>query len=176
MPFITFLTPTYRRPKSLSACLASVQAQTAVADIQHVVLPDHVGLGVGGMFTTLPAVAPIVRGQYVHILCDDDVLASPRVVEQVKAIAAQEYPVIVVRAEKGGAVYPIGHAWPPCQSMIDLGCLIVRADVWAAHVEDYGDQYEGDFAFASAVAEAGHAAHELPLLFLVGAVSRGAAE
>jgi glycosyltransferase involved in cell wall biosynthesis len=48
-PFLTVLTPTYRRPVGLVACLESVWTQTAIDQIEQVVMVDHIGLGIGGM-------------------------------------------------------------------------------------------------------------------------------
>lgn len=180
-PFLSFYTPTYRRPQGLAKCLASVQGQTAVSEIEQVVIPDHVGVGVGGMFAKVQHYADAIHGQYVHILADDDVLASPDVVAQVKAFAeAEGFPaLIIVDAKKGDATWPAGQIWPPVCGQIDLGCGIVRADIWKAHVADYKPVYEGDFTFFQALHRAGlgdESVKYLPLLFSVGAVSRGAAE
>lgn len=177
-PFISFYTPTYKRPQQLAACLASVGAQTLREEIEQIVIPDHVGRGIGGMYAHVPLYAPFVRGQYVHFLADDDVLASPVVVRQVKDFAEAEGfpPLIIVQAKKAGALWPAGEPWPPRMGAIDLGCSIVRADIWKQHAHAYGQRYEGDFDFLDALATAGVPASYLPLLFSIGAVSRGATE
>ena len=177
-PFLSLYTPTYRRPQGLAANLASVQAQTAVADIEQIVIPDHVGIGIGGMFSRVPQYADAVHGRYVAFLCDDDVLAGPTVVEQLRDVAkAEGYPpLIIVRTQKGGAVWPDGNAWPPRMGAIDLNCLIVRSDIWRSHVHCYGNRYEGDFDFAAALWSHGVYAAPCDLLFSIGGVSRGAAE
>jgi len=177
-PFLSLYTPTYRRPQGLAANLASVQAQTAVADVEQIVIPDHVGIGIGGMFSRVPQYAEAVHGRYVAFLCDDDVLAGPTVVEQLKDVAkAEGYPpLIIVRTQKGGAVWPAGDAWPPRMGQIDLNCLIVRSDIWRSHVHCYGKRYEGDFDFAAALWAHGVYAAPCELLFSIGGVSRGAAE
>ncbi len=177
--FLTFLTPTYKRPRQLAACLRSVGQQTAVADIEQIVLPDHVGVGVGGMFASLPKYAAAVHGDYVHLLADDDELAAPNVVAAVRLFAdlAKQPELILVRVWKHGIFNPEARpAWPPEQGSIDLGCLITRADVWKAHVQDYGQRYEGDFDFAQALCAAGIQAEFCDVHFLSGAVNRGAAE
>lgn len=177
-PFLTLYTPTYRRPKGLAACLASVQAQTAVSEIEHLVIPDHVGVGIEGMYARVPDYVDAVHGEYVHLLADDDVLAGPDVVARVKAFAEDRGfpPVILVKALKGALELPFGSIWPPVCSHIDLGCIITRADVWKRHAGDYGKVYEGDYLFAKALFDAGHRAEFLPMRFLVGAVSRGMPE
>ncbi len=177
-PFLTLYTPTYRRPQGLALNFASVQAQTVVGDIEQIVIPDHVGRGIGGMYGRVPQYAAAVHGRYVSFLCDDDVLATPTVVEQVRAFARAEGnpPLIIVRTMKGGSVWPSGEPWPPRLGCIDLNCLIVRADIWRAHCHAYGGRYEGDFDFAQALNEHGVYATFCDVLFSIGGVSHGAAE
>jgi hypothetical protein len=178
-PFLTFYTATYKRPQALARCLASVASQTLVSEIEHIVIPDHVGLGIGGMYQRVKHYAHAVHGEYVHFLADDDVLADPRVVEVVKQAAEQNGypPMLLVRVNKGGSLLPIGQfIWPPVEAHIDLGCFITRADVWKAHAHRYGNRYEGDFDFAQAVADSGYSATFVDVLFLVGGVNRGAPE
>jgi hypothetical protein len=177
-PFLTLYTPTYKRPKQLAACLASVASQSMVTAIEHLVVPDHVGVGIAGMYERVKDYADAVHGQYVHLLGDDDVLGSPTVVEEVYdfATALGFPPVILVAAQKGGDVWPAGQPWPPRCGRIDLGCVITRADVWKAHAKDYGLRYEGDYDFMHALWRAGYPAVWCDVLFSIGAVSRGAAE
>lgn len=176
---MTFYTPTFRRPQALARCMASVAEQSIVDDIEQIVIPDHVGLGVGGMYKRVAQYAKAVHGRYVHILADDDVLASTTVVEEVRAFAREhgEPEMIIVKSDKG-QVYPQGQPWPPVCGRIDLGCFIARDDVWQRHVQAYGHpgRYEGDFDFATAVWAAGHHAEFCNVLFVAGAVSRGAEE
>lgn len=175
-PFLSFYTPTYRRPKALAACLASVQAQTIVDRLEQIVVVDHVGIGVGGMFQRVPNHAGALTGRYVHLLADDDVLAGPDVCAAVEAAAVNDPPLILVRAKKGDLELPIGAAWPPVCGRIDLGCLITRRDIWLQHLLAYGSRYEGDFDFASALFYAGHQPLVLDLRFLTGGVMRGQPE
>lgn len=179
-PFLTLLTPTYRRPAGLAACLESVRQQTAAADVEQVVLPDHVGLGVvDGLFGRLPHYAAAVHGAYVNILADDDVLADPTVVERIRAFAFErEAPaVIVATVVKNGmqlpACLPEG---PPQCGLVDLTSFIVRADVWRAHVRDYGRRYEGDFDHADALWKAGHRYAFCPLVWARGGAGHGRPE
>lgn len=177
-PFLTLYTPTYRRPQQLARCLDSVRQQTAVEAIEQIVIPDHVGVGVHGMFARVRHYADAVHGRYVHLLADDDVLAGPTVVAHVQAFADahDNPPVILVSARKGGQEWPQGNPWPPQCGHIDLGCVITRADVWKRHVGDYGLNYEGDYWYMRALYEAGHPAAWCDLLFSIGAVSHGRAE
>jgi hypothetical protein len=178
-PFISFYTPAYRRPMALAKCLASVGSQSAVDAIEQIVIPDHVGVGVDGMYGRVPCYATAVHGQYVHLLADDDVLAGPHVVAQLRERAERENfpPVLIVSAIKGHLTLPLEDHGPPICGRIDLGCLVVRRDIWQQHVSDYGKCYEGDFFMADALWKAEHRfVYARDITFLIGAVSRGAAE
>lgn len=180
-PFVTFITPTYRRPKALAHNLASVQAQTAADDIEQIVLPDPVGLGVAeGLYGRLPRYAAAVHGQYVNVLCDDDVLASPQAVELLRAFVrthARPPKVIVVEVTKGGRRLPscLPEGPPQC-GHVDLTSFIVRADIWRQHVDDYGRRYEGDYDHAKALFDAGYGFRFMPQMWAIGGASHGRVE
>lgn len=179
-PFLTFFTPTYKRPRQLASCLESVSAQTLVREIEHVVLPDHVGLGlVDGMFGRMKIWAPLLRGKYIHAMADDDVLAAPTVVEEVKRIVEEhnDPPVICVTVQKGGLTLPYGSIDPPREGAFDMACLIQRRDVFQEFVGAYhSGRYEGDYDHAITMYKAGVPFLQVPILFLVGQASRGVAE
>lgn len=182
IPFLSFYTPYFRRPRQLLACIESVQTQTIADAIEHRVFPDTTarGLGIDGMYARIPKHARALTGRYVHVLCDDDVLAAPDVVERVKAFAETEGepPVIIVRSRKLHD-YPFERGGPPVCGHIDLGCVITRRDLWLETVHAYGGRYEGDFDHVSAlyrkVGDAGFR-YCCDFLFMRGAVSRGRPE
>ena len=176
--FLSFYTPTYKRPVQLARCQASVQAQTVPC--QQLIVRDEVGIGVDGMFRAVPRHAAGLWGQYVHMLADDDVLAGPDVVAQVQAVAhhEQQPDVIIVRALKNGLLLPLEMQGPPILGQIDLGCVITRRDVWLQHVHDYGalGRYEGDYDHVSAMWRAGRRFVYAGILFEHGPASHGAPE
>jgi hypothetical protein len=180
--FITFITPHYKRPKALAECIASVGRQTLASEVEHIVLPDYVGRGIGGMYGELPKYASTVHGDYVHLLADDDVLVGHRAVQDVKDFAELHgYPaMIVVKVIKYTEMGPLQLPRPglvePVMGQIDLGCLITRSDVWKQHCHQYGNRYEGDFDYAAAVWNAGHKFLYADVFFLEGAVMRGRPE
>lgn len=179
-PFLTLLTPTFNRPAGLTANLASVKVQTAAADVEQIVLPDHVGYGVAdGLYGRLPSIAPAVRGQYVNLLCDDDVLAGEGAVAGLKAFAqAQGYPpLIIAPVQKGPLRLPLcDPQGEPISGHVDLTSYIVRADIWQRFVYAYGNHYAGDFDHAHAMWQAGIPAVPYPVLWAVGAQSNGRPE
>ncbi len=155
-------------------------AQTAAAEVEHLVLPDHVGYGVpGGLFGRLHWLAPAVRGQYVNLLCDDDTLAGEGVVSGLKAYAqAQGYPpLIIAPVQKGSLRLPLcDPQGEPVSGHVDLTSYIVRLDIWQRFVHAYGNRYEGDFDHAHAMWQAGVPAVPYSVLWATGGQSNGRPE
>lgn len=153
-PLLTIYTPTYRRPQLLARCQASVAAQTD-QDIQHLIIRDEVGLGVGGMFAAMPSHMADVAGEWVYVLSDDDYLTDPQVVAEFRAFA-EAHPaaeIIMCRQLIGGVRYPRTWMAPPELGAVSLSCWFVRRAVFARI--PYGCRYEGDFDFIAAVWAAG---------------------
>jgi glycosyltransferase involved in cell wall biosynthesis len=178
VPFLTFYTPTYKRPKRLARCLRSVAEQTLAAEIEHLVIPDHVGLGIGGAFQRVPLYRDAIHGDYVHLLCDDDWLADPFVVERVRdfSLAHDTPPVIQVQAHKGWALLPEHPGEEPKASQVDSACFVVRRDVWHTYCDRWGNRYEGDYDFARALWDAGYRWAFCEVLFARGDRLHGAPE
>jgi hypothetical protein len=179
-PFLSFYTTTYRRPQALARNIRSLEQQTAVHRVEQLVVPDLVGYGiVDGLYARLPWYAAALRGAYVHILPDDDYLASDRVVEQLIDFALETaYPdVIVASALKGATRYPrvpIDHQ--PDDGDVDLTCYIIKREVWLAHIHDYGRRYAGDVDHVRALLAAGYHHERFEPTFVVGENRNGRPE
>jgi len=157
MPFLTFYTPTYKRPRLLADCHTSIQMQSD-SDWEHVVIPDLVGIGINGVFREVKNNASKINGQYVYFLQDDDVIADEDMVRDIKkfAIANNYPPVIIARNIKGALNLPLNWHSEPLKGTIDLGSYIVRADVFKLHADQFGERYEGDFDFIHYLWDAGY--------------------
>jgi glycosyltransferase involved in cell wall biosynthesis len=155
--FLTLYTPTYRRPKALARCQASVAAQTA-RNFEHLVYHDEAGEGIAGMFQRVIASAPQFAGEYVYLLQDDDWLAGPDVTGALEAFAREHGnpPVIIMRSWKEGRWLPDRWEQPPAHGHIDLGNYAVRRDIFLAHRAGLGSgRYEADFEFIRRLWDAG---------------------
>jgi glycosyltransferase involved in cell wall biosynthesis len=178
-PFLSIYTPTFRRPQQLAKLLESVARQTARADLEQLVFPDHVGYGiVGGLWGRIEWYADACRGRYATVIGDDDVIASDDGVAKLKAFAEKTgYPeVIVVRARKNGLDYPSRFALPFECGDIDLCCYVLRRDVWVRHKADYGKRYEGDYDHGMVLYNAGYRHEFLDMLWVDGHASHGRPE
>lgn len=185
-PFISFYTPTFRRPEALARCLRSVGRQTAVLRTEQIIIPDFVGHGVGpALYGRLPWYAEAMRGHYVHVLNDDDVLAADDVVARLEAIAAENHhpPVLVVQAWKNGHVYPRkdrpgaeSHWASEVEGAIDVASYVLRRDIWLAFRNRYGLRYAGDADHVAALNMAGVSMVETGLKFVEGTNRNGRPE
>lgn len=183
-PFLTIYTATYKRPLALARLMESIQKQTAVEDIEHIVIPDHVGYGlVNGLFGRIPWYADACRGRFVVVVGDDDWLADERAVERIRAkvkplLEQDEQPqVVVVRVQKNGRQYPrLPDAGPPVLGDMDLSCYLLRSDIWQRHCEDYGQRYEGDFDHAKVLWEKGYRHVFCDVTFVEGKNAHGRPE
>ncbi len=155
--FLTLYTPAFRRPRLLRTMLDSVQAQTC-RDFEHLVYVDNAGDGIPGMYARLVRYSSLFEGDYVYFLQDDDRLADPRVIADLKAFAqANRYPsVIVARNHKAQFNLPgVWQAEPVC-GKVDFGGVLVRRDVFLEHRQALlSGRYEADFEFIHAIWAAG---------------------
>lgn len=154
---MTFYTPTYKRPRLLADCQASIWAQTE-NDWEHVVIPDMVGIGIAGVFKDVVNHTGQITGDYVYFLQDDDVLADTDVIKDIKTFAVfNNYPpVIIARNIKGQLSLPFNWQMEPLEATIDLGSYITRADVFKLHADKFGSRYQGDFDFIRYLWDAGY--------------------
>jgi hypothetical protein len=145
--FLSVYTPTYKRPFMLALCQASVQNQTV--PVEHVIVRDKVGLGVGGMYGDIRNHAERVTGDYVMVLSDDNVLLDARFAEDLEYIVgeAERPSVVVFRGQTGPTLQPAAWCCEPIETMIDLSCFAVERETWQANAHRWGERYAGDFDF-----------------------------
>lgn len=153
-PFLTIITRCYKRPQMLANNRASLARQSE-PDYEQVRLIDDIGIGVEQAQVSIADNAPHFTGQYAWILDDDDMCIHDTLIADLKAIAAEHDPgVVMVRMNHGYAVYPDALRWgeAPQQGRIGCSAYIVRRDIFQQHVDAFrGARYESDFDFINAV-------------------------
>jgi hypothetical protein len=156
--FLQVLTRCYKRPKMLLANITSLAAMVD-PDWSQTILVDFKGRGIGWSHQNLAAHAPLLRGAYIWILDDDDLCTRPSLVSELKTIADQYDPdVIMVRMDHGQlGILPGDADWcqAPRQARIGVSAYIVKRAVWQAHAQHFGAHYAGDFDFIAAVVASG---------------------
>ena len=161
MAFLSIYTPTYKRPKALSVCVESIANQTHPQLIQHVIIPDDIGIGIDGVYNAVPKHAEKVKGEYVLFLSDDDLLCDVTFVRKLyNFVEVNDYPeVIIIKAVKAGRTLPDKWQAAPQCGHIDLSCFIVRSDIWKANADKWGKRYEGDYDFIRSLWDQGYQFH-----------------
>lgn len=139
----------------LELCKTSVANQST--PVEHVIVEDTVGLGVGGMYQDIRHHAFKVTGEYVMVLSDDNILTDPHFALDLEKIAWEhDRPdVIVFKGVTGNTVQP-AHWGEPIETKIDLSCFAVAHDLWVEYADRWGDRYEGDFDFVRALWDDGY--------------------
>ena len=149
------LTRSCRRPLMLAANQESLRRQTSEAWIQTV-LVDDLGRGVEWANQRLGAYAPMLAGDYVWVLDDDDLCTRPTLVEEIAEIVARENPdVIMLRMDHGaGRLLPGDDTWmgPPVLGQIGCSAFVVRREVWQRHARAMEKgHYASDYDLIAAI-------------------------
>jgi hypothetical protein len=135
--------------------IKSMEAQSD-PDWQQTMMIDGEGRGVGEAQAALANFAPYVRGEWVWVLDDDDLCIRLTLVEELKAIAADHDPdVIMTKMDHGQrGILPDDTHWqkPPVISHIGASAYIVKRQVWQRHAYAYSSaEYSSDFDFINAI-------------------------
>lgn len=163
MAFLEVITRAYQRPIALAVNQASLREQTS-DDWRQTLLVDDVGAGINASHVRLAENAPRLTGAYVWLLDDDDECIRPTLVAELKAIAAEHDPdVIMLRMDHGKrGILPDDAHWERPPEVGRLGCsaYVVRRPVWQQHADAWRSaRYESDFDFIAAVFETGPRVH-----------------
>ncbi len=158
MPFLEVLTRCYKRPTWLAENQESLRRQSD-PDYVQTLLVDDVGIGVARANARLADVAPMLTGDYVWVLDDDDLCTCETLVADLKRIteACRSRPAaVVVRMDHGllGILPDVDRWWGviPPEGCIGASALVVRRDVFVAYADWWRTQrYASDYDFTAAV-------------------------
>jgi hypothetical protein len=133
----------------LAANMESLRTQTC-EDYVQTLLDDPEGRGIGWSYTNMAAYAPMLRGEYIWILDDDDMVASTTFVADLKRIEQEYKPdVIMVKMDQGKrGILPDG-CWQKRPELGGIGCsaFVVKRSIWQKHARFFSATYAGDFDF-----------------------------
>jgi len=151
--FLEVITRCYRRPTMLRENIASLIQQTD-RDYQQVLLHDTIGRGVAWANGQLAQYTP--EHSYVWILDDDDMCIRPELIAELKAIAAEHEPdVIMMRMDhQSRGVLPDGDYWgkPPAIAHVGCSAYVVSLGTWMDHRDAWRNGgYSADHSFIADV-------------------------
>ena len=155
-PFLEVLTRTFgKRPHLLAINQESLRRQTD-SDWIQIILMDAEARGIGFATEQMAAYAPNLVGEYIFCLDDDDTCICPTLVADLKRIAAEHNPdVIMLRMDHGGwRILPGADTWGQAPVVGRIGCsaFVVRRPVWQAHAGAMvPGHYASDFDFINSI-------------------------
>lgn len=159
VPFLTFVTRCYKRPKGLNQNQQSMAMLAKHdADFEQILLHDEVGYGMLAANRSFALVSGHISGDYVHLLDDDDFIINPRMVTELREIAEREnYPDVIffrfiIKTGSWNDHYPTPDVWGKSEmkfAHIGGGCWVVRADIYRRYIQHFGHPKGGDYQFIS---------------------------
>lgn len=147
-------------------------------DYERIRLEDPEGRGVG--YANRRLVEAKVRGDYVMVLDDDDLLLHNNAIGLMKKATQENPDLLIFKADHGPlGILPSPLVWGkrPIQGRIGSIDFITRNDVWLKHISAFGVDEAGDYAFLRAIWETKPSVIWLDeVLAGVQRISRGAPE
>jgi len=157
-PFLSIVIRTCKRPKALKRCLDSLVKQDD-QDFEITILRDEIGRGVAwanGMMAERDWSG--LNGRYVYLLDDDNEMGSGAIGSIKKAML--DCDMLICRINRLGTkcqrnirlrLWPEEDYWmkQPQFRHIDIGCVVLRFDLFVKAVKHFTHRYEGDFDFIS---------------------------
>ena len=158
--FLSIVTRTCRRPKALARCIRSLGAQDC-QDFEHVIIVDEIGRGVAwanGMMAERDW--SDLNGDYVYILDDDNKLFNGAISAMQNGVTNQNDLLIckIQRLKRSQRSFPEDEYWQrkPVYCHIDIGCVVLRKDLFLQSVKSFTASYEGDYHFISEAYQKAH--------------------
>lgn len=155
-PFLEVLTRTFnQRPRMLTNNIESLMNQDC-PDWLQTILSDEEARGVAWAQENMANYSTHLQGEYIWILDDDDMAIHPALVCELKDIAREHQPdVIMVKMDhKERGVLPDSAHWgkPPVHGFIGCSAYIVKRELWQAHAGAFlPGTYSSDFTFIKSI-------------------------
>ena len=145
---LSIVTRCYKRPVGLRRNRLSVRLQTH-RDYEQIFLVDEEGLGINAADARMAADAPpLIRGRYVYVLDDDDVLIDNQFVAWIHTVSCTHHgpDIIMVKSDNGVlGILPSPAAWgkEPQPGQVSVLNYVVKAEIWKRHAPAFAS-HPGD--------------------------------
>lgn len=156
-PFLSIVTRTMPgRPKGIEFNQGGIAIQVK-RNFEQVFIEDHKGMGMLEANRSFQYVSDMIRGEYVHLLDDDDYYTNPVFTQRMEELATTKPDIILFKMKiftgDGDNIYPKPDCWGDIPKIARIGgsCFIVRRDVYQKHIHQFGIRRCGDFNFLKSV-------------------------
>lgn len=154
-PFLSIITRRHgqRRPKGWQVNQSNMRRLKG--DFEQITITDKKGMGLHYANMSFVLACPYIRGKYVYLLDDDDLINNPEMIPVLQEIAEKENPDVIVfrmiiKNGMNNNLYPTEACWrakKPMLAHIGGSCMVVKADVFKRHIHHFGHPRFGDFYF-----------------------------
>jgi hypothetical protein len=156
--FLSVITRTHPKPVDYLALNEQSLREQLDPDYEQTVIRDEVGRGLAWANRQFYEHRYDVDGDYVIMLDDDNVLATPHAITLLKAVT-WDYPnAVIFKADVGPhGILPTSLAWTQRRAIawqIDGHCVVVRRDTWIEYIHEFNCDIRGDAAFLAALTAA----------------------
>jgi len=156
--FLSVITRTHPKPVDYLALNEQSLREQLDPDYEQTVIRDEVGRGLAWANRQFYEHRYDVDGDYVIMLDDDNVLATPHAITVLKAVT-WDYPnAVIFKADVGPhGILPTSLAWTQRRAIawqIDGHCVVVRRDTWIEYIHEFNCDIRGDAAFLAALTAA----------------------
>jgi hypothetical protein len=154
-PLFSIVTRHYvKRPRMFKKCCESVDSQL-VKNYEHIIIKDEIGIGslkANGLFF---ANKDKIKGKYVFMLDDDNILIDNMFIGDMKVIIKEKNPdLIFIRSNLGGMIHPLPETWKKPNLLvnhIDTANVVVKQSLWKENINHFSEIQTGDFNFINTV-------------------------
>lgn len=150
MAYLTIVTRCYKRPNMLRRHIESVEKMVD-PDWEHYFIVDEVGIGVLEANKKFYEHRENIKGKWVLLLDDDDVLLDPHLVTRLKSDEFNQKDVVIAKMQHGNRELP---PYLPCSITYGEICgssFVVRNRVYQKYIDRFAVYPGGDYNFISAV-------------------------
>ena len=158
-PFLSIVTRCMenKRPMGLYKNNKSIEDQVA-KNFEQIFIIDPKGYGMLEANKSFAYVSDMIRGEYVHLLDDDDSYTNPDFVALMECAARKgDYDIIFFKmyiyTGDGDNIYPKPDCWGDIPKIARIGgsCFIVKTELYKKYISEFGVRRCGDFQFLKAL-------------------------
>ena len=151
-PFLTILTRHVRDSRILlfDKCMKSIYAMTS-NDFQHVLIQAPRAYGFEEANRSFGYVTEMIKGKYVLLLDDDDIILNRNLLVDVRREASMHGSpdVILFKCLINEKIYPLRTVWEKTPRVGHIGgsCFVTRTDIFIENIHTFTKPRCGDFSF-----------------------------
>lgn len=158
-PFLSIVTRVHgsKRPRGFQVNQSSIRRLNGA--FEQITITDKRGLGLHYANMSFVLVNPHIKGKYVYLLDDDDLINNSDMVNILKGIADEHDPDVIVfrmiiKNGQNNNLYPTETCWKakaPIIAHIGGSCFVIKTEWFKKYIHHFGYPRFGDFEFLKEV-------------------------